>query len=106
MDANRAPHQAQCATRRSRVRFSVFVDIAASLLDSFVGLLRPHPVRFRVVHGAGRCDPRLFAPTIRVSDRVRPAPDGVHRGIPVPVPTPQNSSETNITSTRRPPACS
>jgi hypothetical protein len=43
MVANRAPHQAQSATRRSRVRFSVFVDIAASLLGSSVGLRRPIP---------------------------------------------------------------
>ena len=43
MVANRAPHQAQSATRRSRVRFSVVVEIAASLLGSFVGLRRPMP---------------------------------------------------------------
>ena len=38
MVANRVPHQAQSATRRSRVRSSVVVDIAASLLGSSVGL--------------------------------------------------------------------
>ena len=43
MVATRAPHQAQSATRRSRVRSSVLVDIAASLLGSSVELRRHIP---------------------------------------------------------------
>jgi hypothetical protein len=53
--------------------------------DSPVGLRRPLPSGSASSHVADRCARPLFAPTIRVSDRVRPAPDGVHQGIPVPV---------------------
>ena len=61
MVADWAPHQAQFATRRSRVRFSVLVDIAASLLSSSMGLRRHIP------DGSLGCGRAVARPTDRRS---------------------------------------
>ena len=75
MVADWAPHQAQFATRRSRVRFSVLVDIAASLLSSSMGLRRHIP------DGSLGCGRAVARPTDRRSccaiDDSRP--DGMSR---------------------------
>ena len=99
MVANRAPHQAQSATRRSRVRFSVLVDIAASLLGSSVDYAAP----YRSVPRRRRIRPVRSvrsAPTIGVSDTVHRA--SRRRASGNPRACPESPSLENGTSMYRP----